>query len=119
MHLRISGAPHPYLRHVKIIILFTLDSSLCSAAVAIVQRNKNIGGVFTQNKLALPQPKSTSAAAAAHRRGRVGPSNTTYPPAAHIPMYMDIKYALNNKYGADKRKAIRWELTSLHNKATV
>jgi hypothetical protein len=40
----------------------------------------------------------------------------TYPPAAHIPVPIDIKHALSGKYAAAWRKAIRLELASLYSK---
>jgi hypothetical protein len=42
----------------------------------------------------------------------------TYPPAAHIPVPIDIKLALSGKYAVAWRKAIRSELAALHIKGT-
>jgi hypothetical protein len=43
----------------------------------------------------------------------------TCPPAAHIPVPIDIKHALSGKYAAAWRKAIWSELASLHSKGTL
>jgi hypothetical protein len=42
----------------------------------------------------------------------------TYPPAARIPVPIDIKHALSGKYADAWRKAIRSELASMHSKGT-
>jgi hypothetical protein len=42
----------------------------------------------------------------------------TFPPAAHIPVPIDIKHALSGKHAAAWRKARRSEIASLHNKGT-
>jgi hypothetical protein len=92
------------------------ESSSCAAA-AYVQRNNKTARVFTLNKP--PRPLRTTAQAA-RPEGQPAENEepTTYPLAAHIPVPIDIKHALGGKYAATCRKAIRSELTSLHNKGT-
>jgi hypothetical protein len=93
------------------------ESSSCFAVSAYVQRTNKTARVFTHNKP--PRPPRTIAQAA-RQEGQHAESEepTTYPPAAHIPVPIDIKHALSGKYVVAWRKAIRSKLTSLHNKGT-
>jgi hypothetical protein len=93
------------------------DASSCFAAAAYVPRINMIGRVFLQNKP--PRPPRTKAQWEG-TNGQPSPSEepVTFPPAAHIPVPIDIKHAFRGKYIAAWRKAIHFELASLHNKGT-
>jgi hypothetical protein len=89
----------------------------CFATAANVQCIKMTAGVFTQNKP--PRPARTKLHFA-RSEWQLAPDEEpkTYPPAAHIPVPIDIKHALSGKYVVGWRKAIRSDFASLHRKGT-
>jgi hypothetical protein len=87
------------------------------ATAAYAQRTNTIAGLFTQNK-PLRQALTKSQPARSEGQHALAMEPKTCPPAAHIPVPIDIKHALSGKYAAAWRNAIRSELAPLQRKGT-
>jgi hypothetical protein len=93
------------------------ESPSCFAAAVYTQWTNMTARVFTQNKRPRPargKPRSAGS------KGQLAPDEqlTAYPPAAHFPVAIDIKHALNGMYARTWRNAICSELASLHIEGT-
>jgi hypothetical protein len=89
----------------------------CFPRIAYVQRIIRNAIVFTQDKPSRP-PRTKEQWQGTEGQHAPSEEPATYPPAAHIPVPIDIKQALSGKHVAEWRQAIRSELASLHNKGT-